>query len=450
MMTRICLFLLFIFSISVSAQENWTPLFNGNDLSGWKILGGVADYSIEGNEIVGRTRGRSNTFLTTEKEYGDFILELEVWVDARMNSGMQFRSAVNEQGRVYGYQAEIDPGPRAYSGGLYDEGRRDWLYPLSLNPKGQKAFVNGQWNKYRIEAIGMDIRIWVNGICTTKLRDDVSPSGFIGLQVHGVPDGQEGREVKWRNIRIATSGVEELSWPTPLDIYELDLTNNGLTESEKRLGWQMLWDGKTTQGWREIHETGFPESRWALENGELRVKSGGQSTSNGVDLVTEKSFRNFELSLQFKLTKGANSGIKYLVNEDLNPEGGAIGLEYQILDNQNHPDAKKGINGNRTIASLYDMIPAENLSYAGMGRRFMRLVGAWNHARIIVKDGWVEHWLNGFKVVEYDRFSPLFKAMVAKSKYKDWPNFGREKSGHIVLQDHGDNVVYRNIKIREF
>ncbi|MCE7993601.1 MAG: DUF1080 domain-containing protein [Roseivirga sp.] len=445
----ICLFLA---GTSLMAQDNWTTLFNGQNLDGWKVLGTDATFSVSGDTIIGTNRGRTNTFLATEKPYGDFILELDVWADPRMNSGIQFRSAQRPNGRVFGYQAEIDPSERAYSGGIYDEARRDWLYPLSLNPAGQKAFKLGEWNKYRIQAIGSSIVVWVNDICTAVLEDDLSLSGFIALQVHGVgTKAEEGRQAKWRNIRLWTSQLAKESRKAPQDVYQLNLLGNNLSDREKNLGWEMLWNGKNLKGWRQVHAKRAPAEGWKIENAELSVVPSGDGTSSdGKDLITKKSYSNFELSWQYKLTEGANSGIKYLVNEDLNPNGGAIGLEFQLLDNQKHPDAKKGRNGNRTQASLYDLIPAENLSWADMGKRFLRGIGQWNHARIIVKGNKVEHWLNGFKVVEYERNTDLFNEMVSKSKYKDWPNFGNEKSGHIVLQDHGNAVSFRSIKIREF
>ncbi len=448
--TIVLIFLLSLCSLSAQKRE-WKPLFNEQDLEGWKILGGDGMYEIKGNEIVGLTKGRANTFLATENTYGDFILELEVWVDFRMNSGIQFRSAQNESGRVFGYQAEIDPSVRAYSGGLYDEGRRDWLYPLSLNDKGRRAFKGGKWNKYRIEAYGTSLRIWVNDICTAYVEDDASASGFIALQVHGVgSEEEEGRKVKWRNINILTSGVKKELKKVPETIYQLNLLKNKLTRAEKRLGWKLLWNGKDASGWRKVHGNKFPSSRWAIANGELSVLSSDkEGNSDGLDLISNKQYSSFELSWQYKLTEGANSGVKYLVNEKLNPEGGAIGLEFQLLDNNKHPDAKNGRNGNRTQSSLYDLIPAENLSYAGMEKRFLKGIGQWNHARIVVNGNHVEHWLNGFKVVEYERNTDAFNSMVRKSKYKDWENFGNEKKGHIVLQDHGNQVSFRSIKIRK-
>ena len=451
MRTILSLALILIMNGAIAQKSDWQNLFNGKDLSGWGILGGEGLYTIEGAEIVGTTKGSANTFLATEKIYDNFILELEIWVDPRMNSGIQFRSATTESGRVFGYQAEVDPSERAYSGGLYDEGRRDWLYPLSLNPAGSKAFVNGQWNKYRIEAVGTSLRIWVNDIPTAFVEDDVSPSGFIALQVHGVgTKAEEGREVKWRNIRIKTGGLKKEMKKVPASVYQLNLLKNELTKNEKKLGWFLLWNGKNSKGWRQIHGKGFPTTRWNIANGELSVlNSDAEGNADGLDIVTDKTYANFELSWQYKLTEGANSGVKYLVNEALNPTGGAIGLEFQMLDNDKHPDAKMGKNGNRTQGSLYDLIPVENLSYAGMGKRFLRGIGQWNQARIIVKGNQVEHWLNGFKVVAYERNTSEFNELVQGSKYKDWPNFGNESKGHIVFQDHGNQVTFRSIKIRK-
>jgi hypothetical protein len=141
------------------------------------------------------------------------------------------------------------------------------------------------------------------------------------------------------------------------------------------------------------------------------------------------------------ITEGANSGIKYYVTEKENNKGSAIGLEYQILDDKNHPDAKLGRDGNRTMSSLYDLITAKN--------KRPNPIGQWNTARIVSKNNHVEHWLNGMKVLEYERGSKEFREIVAISKYKDWPNFGEAPQGHILLQDHGNKVSFRSIKIRK-
>ncbi len=435
---------------------NWQSLFNGRDLQGWKKLNGEAEYRIEDGTITGISRlNTANTFLCTEKVYRDFILELEVYVDPSLNSGIQIRSnslPSYQDGRVHGYQVEIDPSRRAYSGGIYDEARRGWLYPLSLNPMGQKAFRNGEWNKYHIEAIGDEIRVWVNGVNTANIVDDVTAEGFIALQVHSINKPEiEGREVKWRNIRILTTGLPSARWAMHPGVPEENFVPNTLSQYERRKGFRLLWDGKTTRGWRSAKGDRFPENGWQIDEGVLKtIESGGRESVGGGDIVTEEQFTNFELKVDFLITKGANSGIKYFVDPELNQgQGSAIGLEFQILDDEGHPDAQQGIAGNRTLASLYDLIPASNLSDPSRSKDF-RGVGQWNQARIVVQGDHVEHWLNGFKMVEFERRTPMFRALVAYSKYKVWPGFGEWTKGHILLQEHGNEVWFRSVKVREF
>jgi hypothetical protein len=174
------------------------------------------------------------------------------------------------------------------------------------------------------------------------------------------------------------------------------------------------------------------------------LSSNGKESTNGGDIVTQQEFSAFDLSFDFKLTKGANSGFKYFVTLSEKNSGSAIGLEYQLLDDVLHPDAKLGRDGNRTLSSLYDLIKAEK------SERFFHQPGTWNTGRIIVyPNNHVEHYLNGVKVLEYDRGSQTFRDLVALSKYKVWPNFGEAPKGHILIQDHGNEVSFRSIKIRE-
>ncbi len=455
-MARIVICLLFFSQILIGQEEVWTELFNNQNLDNWEVKNGKADYLIQDETIVGIAQMNTpNTFLCTKEHYADFILEFDVQVDPRLNSGVQIRSNSLENyhnGRVHGYQVEIDPSKRAYSGGIYDEGRRGWLTPLAQNERGRKAFVNGHWNHFRVEAIGHSIRVWVNGINTCNIVDDWTEKGFIGLQVHSIGDKSlVGAKVKWRNIRIKTSDLENARKnPDPL-VVEENFVANTLTQQEKRKGWRLLWDGKSTDGWRSARSMDFPDKGWVIENGILTVlETGGDESRAGGDIITKDKFSNFELKLEFKITKGANSGIKYFVDPELNKgPGSSIGLEYQILDDQAHPDAKMGVKGNRTCASLYDLITAKNLSVPGRHKDF-RGIGKWNQARIVVNGNHIEHWLNGFKVIEYERNTQMYRALVAYSKYKVWPNFGELPEGHILLQDHGNEVSFRSIKIREF
>jgi hypothetical protein len=238
----------------------------------------------------------------------------------------------------------------------------------------------------------------------------------------------------------------------PEEVQEVSYLTNTLTETEKNEGWKLLWDGKTTKGWRGVKLETFPPKGWHIEEGTLVVeKADGAESGNGGDIITEKLYKNFVLEVDFNLTEGANSGIKYFVQGNLNKgEGSAIGCEFQILDDQKHPDAKKGVLGNRTLASLYDLIPANGTFYDPnhMQKRFNG-IGSWNRARIEVKGNHVTHYLNGIKVVEYERNTQEWQALVNYSKYQQWENFGNFEEGHILLQDHGDKVQFKNIKIKE-
>jgi hypothetical protein len=437
---------------SAQAAE-WQTLFNGSDLAGWEQVGGKARYEVQGGDIVGYTVADTpNSFLVTKKHYSDFILEYETRLDAPTNSGVQIRSNLSDKGIVQGYQVEVDPTDRRFSGGIYDEKRRKWLYPLSRNEKGRDAFRNGDWNSFRVEAIGDSFRVWVNGIQTADMVDNMTARGFIGLQVHSVKSAElAGRSVRWRNLRILTDDLEANRMPRDPDVVQISYLQNQLTDLEKRQGWRLLWDGKTTAGWRGAKLDHFPKSGWHIEDGVLSVEeSGGHESAEFGDIVTLDSFSNFELQFEFLLSEGANSGVKYFVDPDLNlGPGSAIGCEFQLLDDEKHPDSNLGIIGTRKLASLYDMITAENLQTEGRAKQF-KGIGQWNQGRIVSHNGHVEHWLNNEKVVEFDRFSQMFRGLVAYSKYKKWDGFCQWPDGRILLQDHGNAVGFRNIKVREW
>lgn len=427
--------------------SDWQKLFNGKNFDGFVQLGGQAQYVVENGEMVGiSTPDTPNSFMCTAEDYSDFILEFETKVDTLLNSGVQIRSHSKDvAGKVlvYGYQVEIDPTARGWSGGIYDEARRGWLYPVTPNNQAAvKAFDRLGWNKYHVEVIGTRIRTWINGIPVADLVDNTDTAGFIGFQVHAVVEKLAGTQVRWKNIRIVTKNLEKYKIADTSEIYQANFIPNTLTEREVSDGWKLLFDGTTTAGWRGAQKESFPETGWVIENGYLKVlASGGAESKGGGDIVTVDEYGNFDLSFEFMITEGANSGVKYFVTEDYVSTGSAIGLEYQILDDMNHPDAKMGRDGNRTVASLYDLIPAANKRFNGTGQ--------WNTGHIVSLNGHVEHWLNGFKVLEYERGSENFRKLVSESKYNIYPGFGEADKGHILLQDHGNEVCFRSIKIRE-
>jgi len=218
---------------------------------------------------------------------------------------------------------------------------------------------------------------------------------------------------------------------------------NSLTPQEKAAGWKLLFDGRTTNGWRGFRRDKFPEEGWSIEDGTIKhVRGNGEQSQNGGDIITIDQYANFELQLEWRISPGGNSGIKYLVAEEMVQSGhSGVAFEMQILDDERHPDAKKGRDGNRTASALYDLIAPTN--------KVLHPVGQWNKVRLIVQGNHVEHWLNGAKVVEFELGSPQLKALIAESKYKNIPGFGDQRRGHILLQDHGNEVWFRSIKLRE-
>ena len=225
--------------------------------------------------------------------------------------------------------------------------------------------------------------------------------------------------------------------------------NNVLTSEEKAQGWVLLFEGKTLSGWRGLGRDQVPEKHWVVEDGAIKkvpsrnvpLQADGQPLEGG-DLMTSAVFEDFELAFDWKISPGGNSGVKYNVSEEMSvaqaPNHAALGFEYQVLDDDLHPDAKNG--SNRTAAALYDLVGPE--------KRRLRPVGEFNSARIVFRGGHGEHWLNGVKVLEYDLGTPRMNGLLAKSKYKDIPHFADKRRGHIVLQDHTDAVWFRNLKIR--
>lgn len=451
------------------AAGEWINLFNGKNLDGWVEHSGKARYTVEGGVLTGESvSGTGNSFLCTTRTFENFELELEFNCDALLNSGVQIRSEVFPDARtlhvdgkeiklppdrIHGYQCEIDMDvarARMWSGGIYDEARRGWLFPAdgergpqgtAFSEEGRKISRPGEWNKLRIVACGPRIETWLNGEKRSEIYDGLTPRGIIGLQVHGVgnDEAKVGLKVRFRNIRLR----------------EINLENNTLSEQEKADGWKLLWDGKTTDGWRSPKSDSFPTKSWRIAEGVLTVDpgltNGEAEAQSGGDIITRERYASFELVADFKGSPGCNSGIKIFVQPNLSPVdkvtgkpagvGSAIGLEYQILDDEKHPDAKLGHDGNRKLGALYDLFPCDP-------NKPVKPVGQWNTARILSRGTHVEHWLNGRKILAYDRGSEAFRAAVARSKFKNIPGFGEWPDGHILLQEHGSEVSFRNVKLR--
>jgi hypothetical protein len=266
---------------------------------------------------------------------------------------------------------------------------------------------------------------------------------FIGLLVACTQSREKNVAVDLDTGSVANDTIAVL----PDSARNQSMTANTLTEQERAEGWKLLFDGTSTKGWRGAYMDQFPTGGWLVEKGTIGpVESGGAESRNGGDIVTVEEYDNFDLKFEFMLTDSANSGVKYFVVEQQpKPKGSAFGLEYQVLDDDKHPDARMGRNGNRTVGSLYDLIPAKN--------KAAKPLGQWNEGRVLVQGNRVEHWLNGLKVVEYERGSENYRNLVGTSKYAAPEynangRFGEAARGHILLQDHGDRVMFRNIRIK--
>ena len=439
------------------AADGWINLFNGKNLDNWVVRGGTAKFTIDEDGIVGTAAPNTpNTFLCTPRDYGDFILEYDFKVDPRLNSGVQFRSdclpnitKFTWQGKEirvsenigHGYPVAIDNDPhrdRWWSGGVYDEFARGWLYPGALGGDGD-AFTKqgrditrqGDWNHIRLECIGSSIKTFMNLTPCADLKDSRITTGLIGLQVHnisGKPD-MVGAQVHFRKIRI-----QEL---------EDNGDVNALSKEEQAAGWSLLWDGKTGNGWRGIDSMIFPSKGWECKEGMLcSTRNTGNEAAVSNDIITCDKYSDFELRLEFKLTKDANSGIKIFVDPELNKgQGGGIGMEYQIIDDVGHPEVKTDAGGSHSLASLYDLIAAPV-------DKVVHPLGSWNRARILSRGKKVTFWLNDVRTVSFERGSEAWRELVKNSKFKDCPGFGELADGHILLQEHGGLVSYRNIKIR--
>jgi len=217
---------------------------------------------------------------------------------------------------------------------------------------------------------------------------------------------------------------------------------NTLTQQEKDNGWELLFDGETTDGWRGYNQETFPDKGWKVDDGTLVIMGAeGSEAGTGGDIVATETYDDFILKLEWKIAEGGNSGIFYRGLEQEDQPIYWSAPEMQVLDNANHPDANRGENGNRKAGSLYDLIPAQPQTFTGHGE--------WQQVKIVADGSHIEHWLNGEKVVEYELWTPEWYRMLRDSKFKSHPEFGDAHEGLIGLQDHGTTAHFRDIKIKE-
>jgi len=385
-------------------ENGFTHLYNGKNLDGWKPLGGTCTFEAKGDTIVGTTvKGSPSTYLSTERDdYADFIFTAEVKWEVNGNSGIMFRGQ-SKPGKkyrtVFGPQCEMEGTDlvRGWSGGIYGQAAGGWAYPLWLeaHQEVRKAINPDGWNRVTIQAMGTKVKTWINGVPAANWESEEYTKGFFSLQVH---QGSKGT-IHFRNIK-----VKELDLP-PL--------------------WTDLFTSGDFSEWTTLK--GQPVGKgWSIENGTIHR----QGKRPG-DIITRTNYHDFELMFDWKVSERGNSGVKYRTK-------GTLGLEYQILDDEKHPDGK---NSKRQASSLYDLVAAPE-------NKPLNPVGEWNTSRILAKGTHIEHWLNGEKVVEIEYGSEEWKQRFQKSKYRKHDGFGSSK-GPILLQDHLDPVWFRNVHIRE-
>lgn len=392
------------------SQPGFVEIFNGVDLTGWSIKGSQMGYEVTDGVIVGTVIPgvKPNSFLCTDKIYDDFIFTAEFQWDVLGNSGIMFRADTKEPNaegihRVFGYQSEMDQTDRRWTGGVFGEAMGGWKYPLSKpqeHAAARAAIIDyNTWNRMTIYANGDVIKTWINGVPCSYLINDERSEGFFGLQLHTGPGGV----LKWRNIRVK----------------ELD------ESFENANGWTDLFGADDFSQWKQTNGKDVGNG-WTIEDGVVHRRS-----PLAGNIITRQSYADFELAFEWKISEAGNSGIKYRTHNNLGPE-------YQILDDAKHPDSKAPTH---RAASIYDLVATPDT-------KSLKPVGEWNTGRIIANGNQLEHWLNGEKVASIELGSEDWERRFSQSKYKDFEVFGTTK-GPILLQDHNDEVWYRNMRIRE-
>ena len=380
------LFLTFLFC--ACSQDEGLDLIANDSIELLEQKGGKAIYTLENGILTGIAKSNThNSFLCTKENYSNFILDFSMSIDPRLNSGVQIRSKVidvNNKEALKGYQVEIDPSERAWSGGIYEESDRGWISNLAKNPAGRKAFKNGAWNHYHIEAIDSSIRVWVNGINTANLLDKNCVSGVIGFQVHSISDESlENTQVQWKDIVLRTENLDKHRFPLKPDDTEINLIPNTLSKKEKKKGWKLI---------------------------------------QSKNLLQSMALEQFEFQLEYKLKKGTGGKITYGIIDSTEQK-----LSYPVLDDNNATHVQFH---NQKSGALMGIYSAQNLSIPGAAKA-MRAHDQWSQVLISVTKDSVEHWLNNNKVLAYD----LNDLEMRPTHFT------------IELDDENGNVQFRDIKI---
>jgi len=400
--------------VAVAADDKgFVPLFDGKTLEGWTRLGGVAKYTVENGEIVGSAVPNTpNSFLCTKKHYGDFVLEYEFKVSPVLNSGVQIRSNSFKEyksGRVHGYQVEIDPSGRAWTAGIYEEGRRGWLNPLKGNPKARKAFKQNEWNKVRVEAIGDSLKTWLNGVPAADLVDSMTLSGFIGLQVHGV--GKKKSLKTWLNGVPAADLVDSMT----LSGF-IGLQVHGVGKKKDRLGEQVRWRDLRIKDmgiptWLKGFST-LPGGKWEVVDGVLVGSSQRSEGRHGL-LISDAKYTDFTIRLQYKAVAG-NSGF-YFRSEKVKGAVGVHGFQAEI-------DAANDVGGLYETGGRAWVVKTEPKAI----EKFFK-PGQWN---------WMTVSAHGRRIVVH----------VNNVKTAELKNDKGRTEGHIALQLHGGQDMRVEVK----
>lgn len=377
---------------ALAGDAQWQPLIQNESLEGWTAYGGKAPFSVAENTITGKSiAGSPSTYLTTDAIYTDFILEVEVKAQAPLNSGIQFRSKViqpkgSKQKTIAGYQMEIDTDiSRSWSGGIFDQSRRGWLTPPTDNEACRKAFQQNAWNLYRIEALGNNLRTYINDVPCSNLIDDLGPEGHIAFQIHSAGGEKVGKTVQWKNPRILLNDLSSALKTTPA-AYQLDLSLNHLSEFRAQQGWQRVWDGEKFSG--------SQRGQWKVESGVLYSEHAGDK------LQLKLPSSDFEFEADVLLEKGSEAGI-FLKPGSKKAAKAFSEYKFQMLFAEPEASGFDVPRSANAFAAIAGLVPPRNLNEPEAKFDRISRGRAWNRIHVVVRGGHVQHWVNRILYVDH-------------------------------------------------